>query len=258
MFGLGFERVTLHGAVEQIMEEARTRTTGLIVTPNVDQVIRFERDPAMHRVYASARHVYADGMPLVWMSRLVDGAGLPERVAGADLLPAVCEAAAKHGSRVFFCGAAPGVAALAADRLGAAFPGLQVAGIACPPFGFEHDEALSAGLVSRINDSGADILFLGVGAPKQEKWGHRHLGSLAVGPVLCVGAAFAFAAGLVKRAPGFLQQSGFEWAWRLAQEPRRLWRRYLVDDARFAVIAAREVVAARRARRNAARSAQPD
>ncbi len=257
MFGLRFDRVTLAGAVSQVMAAARSHNTGLVVTPNVDQVVRFDHDPLMHDVYRSALHVYADGMPLVWLSRLMGPVGLSARVTGADLLPAVCAAAAAEGSAVYFFGGDPGVARMAADRLSEQFRGLKVAGVSCPPHGFEQDENQSSRLVDDINRSGADILFLGVGAPKQEKWGHRHLAKLRVGPVLCVGAAFSFAAGLAQRAPHMIQNSGFEWAWRLSREPRRLWRRYLVDDARFFIIAASELQKARRRRRVAGGTIAP-
>lgn len=246
MFGLEFERVTLSGAVEQISRAAHKRTTGLVVTPNVDQIVRFGEDAHMHRVYREAMHVYADGMPIVWVSRLLGRGGLPARVTGADLLPAVCEAAARERYSVYFFGGDPGVADAAAERMRQTHPGLNVAGTCCPPWGFEHDEALSRRLIEDINASGADVLFLGVGAPKQEKWGHRYRASLRVGPIICVGAAFAFAAGVARRAPRILQESGFEWCWRLAMEPRRLWRRYLVDDTRFFAKAAREVRLVRR------------
>jgi|CXWL01.1.fsa_nt_gi N-acetylglucosaminyldiphosphoundecaprenol N-acetyl-beta-D-mannosaminyltransferase len=245
MFGLRFERVALAGAVEQVMAAARAGQTGLVVTPNVDQVVKFGADPFMHLVYRSALHVYADGMPLVWLSHLLDRRGLPGRVTGADLLPAVCREAAREGRSVYFCGGAPGVAQAAADRMRACHAQLVVAGVSCPPWGFESDVAVSARLVEEINRSAADILFLGVGAPKQEKWGYNQLGHLKVGPVLCVGAAFSFAADLVRRAPTPIRRCGMEWAWRLAQEPRRLWRRYLVDDMRIFVLAWRELRQAR-------------
>lgn len=250
-FGLRFERVALPDAVAQIMAAARARTTGLVVTPNVDQIVKFGDDPFMHQVYRSALHVYADGMPLVWLSHLLSRDSLPGRVTGADLLPAVCREAAQEGLSVYFCGGNPGVAEAAADCMRARFGGLKVAGISCPPFGFETDEDASARLVDDINRSGADILFLGVGAPKQEKWAFQHMSRLQVGPILCVGAAFSFAAGLVRRAPWFVRTCGMEWAWRLGLEPRRLWRRYLVDDMHIFVLAWQEWQQARRRRRPA-------
>lgn len=251
MFGLRFERVQLAAAVEQVMAAARTRRKGLVVTPNVDQIVKFEADPSMHDVYRNAMRVYADGMPLVWLSRLLDGAGLPGRVTGADLVPAVCREAAREGRSVFFCGGEPGVAQAAADLMQENFEGLIVVGVNCPEHGFERDEEASTCLVDEINRSGADILFLGVGAPKQEKWGSSHLARLQVGPVLCVGAAFSFAAGLVQRAPAFVRAAGMEWAWRLGLEPRRLWRRYLVDDTRIFALAWREFRESQRRGRDA-------
>ena len=240
MFGLSLAALSLREAVQHILAMAHDRETGLVVTPNVDQIVKFERDAHMWRVYREAALALADGMPLVWFSRLVGDQVLPERVTGADLLPAICAEAARRDLSVYFFGGDPGVADAAAERLVDTFPGLKVAGTCCPPYGFENDAALSKEYARTINASGADILFLGVGAPKQEKWGHAHLTQLEVGPILCVGAAFAFAAGLVNRAPSWVQGAGLEWLWRLVKEPRRLWRRYLVDDVGFFWLAVRE------------------
>lgn len=240
LFGLRFDRVDMVGAVAQVMAAAQARRPCLVVTPNIDQIVKFGADPFMHQVYRSALHIYADGMPLVWISRLLGHQRLPARVTGADLLPAVCCQAAQAGLSVYFCGGEPGVAEAAAHSMRARFDGLVVAGVNSPPHGFEFDEHQSALLVDDINRSGARILFLGVGAPKQEKWAFQHLSRLNVGPILCVGAAFSFAAGLVRRAPRWVRDCGMEWAWRLGREPRRLWRRYLVDDMKIFALTWRE------------------
>ena len=257
MFGLRFDRVDMAGAVAQVMAAAQARLPGLVVTPNVDQIVKFDADPFMHQVYRSALHVYADGMPLVWISRLLDHQGLPARVTGADLLPAVCCKAAEDGLSVYFCGGELGVAQAAADSMRARFSSLVVAGVNCPPHGFERDEKQSAQLVDDINRSGAHILFLGVGAPKQEKWAFQRLPHLNVGPILCVGAAFSFAAGLVHRAPRWVRDCGMEWAWRLGQEPLRLWRRYLMDDMKIFALAWREFQQVKRRLPNADRPLPP-
>lgn len=249
LFTLSFETTTLEGAVRRIVEKALAHTKGLVVTPNVDHIVLMRDDPRMRAVFGSALFVYADGMPLVWLSRLVYGrAGFPERVAGADLLPAVCAAAAATTLRVYFLGGAPGVAEKIRDKMLLAHPGLHVAGVGCPPIGFEHDAAETTRIIEHINSLNVDVLFIGVGTPKQEKWAHDHLARLRVGPILCVGAAFDFAAGTKTRAPRFIQQAGFEWLWRLVHEPRRLWRRYLVQDRRFFGMALAEIRRLRRAR----------
>lgn len=248
LFGLRFSAVTLAQAVELLLRDAESRTRGLVVTPNVDHVVLLEKDERLRTVYQSARWLFADGMPIVWLSRLVGRTSLPARVTGADLFVELCAHAAERKLRVFLLGASPGVAASAAARLRAASPGLTVAGTYSPPPGFEHSPTETANMIEMVNAARPDILFLGLGAPKQEFWASAHLDSLDTGPVLCVGGAFDFVAGRTVRAPRRIQAAGLEWAWRLAHEPRRLWRRYLVQDARFILLAMREIFSRRRRR----------
>lgn len=241
MFGFLFEKVSLPEAVLQIIAAAQSARKGLVVTPNVDHVIMLQDDAEMRRIFQNALFRYADGMPLVWLSRLTSNSPLPERVTGADLLPAVCAQAAEHGLRVYFLGGNPGIADKAAANLVRRSPGLVVAGTYCPPFGFEDDAEQTSRMVDDINSKRVDILFMGVGAPKQEKWAYANLNRLQVGPILCIGAAFDFAAGSSKRAPLAVQKAGLEWFWRLMHEPRRLWKRYLLRDSRFIPMAWREL-----------------
>lgn len=239
LFGLPFHNVTLSEAVDLCEALLSRGERGLVVTPNTDHVVKLSRDPAFREAYGRATLIVPDGMPIVWASRLL-GAPLKARVAGAALLPALCERAALRGWRVFFLGGIPGVAEKAAARLTDRYPGLRVVGCYAPPFGFESDAAESERIVTRIRMTRPDILFIGVGAPKQEEWGAAHLDSLGAPLVPCVGAAFDFAAGSVRRAPTWLQHAGLEWLFRLLQEPRRLWRRYLVDSLAFVPIVLRE------------------
>ena len=238
MFGLPFNNCTLQQAVYMLIEAAEKREKGLVVTPNVDHVVMLQDDAEMLEVFEKASFCFADGMPVVWFSKLI-GKPLMERVTGADLLPAIASRAAETGVSLFFLGGLEGVAKTAARVLQARHPNLQVAGTYCPPFGFEHDEKECAKIVKMVNESGADILFVGVGAPKQEKWAMRHIDQLNVGPILGVGAAFDFVAGNIKRAPFFIQRIGMEWFWRLLSDPKRLWKRYLINDTRFMAIAIR-------------------
>ena len=241
MFGLDFESCDLPGAVDRIIASAIERKKGLVVTPNVDHVVMLQDDPFMLEVFQAAMFRFADGMPLVWFSKIVFGqSSLPSRVTGADLLIELCRASVGKGLSVYFLGGNPGVAEQAALELSMKFPGLRLAGVYCPPFGFENDEQETSKIVTQINDSNADILFIGVGAPKQEKWAHSNFNKLNTGPILGIGAAFDFASGIQKRAPVIFQNMGLEWAWRLLSEPRRLWRRYLLRDSRFLGIAFRE------------------
>ena len=242
LFDLTFNCESFAGAVQQIISAAQKNQRGLVVTPNVDHIVLLQNDHAMREIFQTALLVYPDGMPLVWLSKLMAGnTPFPERITGADLLPAVCSKAAEQALRVYFLGGNPGIAAKAAENLVRLFPALIVAGTYCPPFGFEYDELETSRIKTDINSKNVDILFLGVGTPKQEKWAYANLPELQVGPVLCIGAAFDFAAGSSKRAPLQIQNAGLEWFWRLAHDPSRLWKRYLLRDSRFIPIAWHEL-----------------
>jgi N-acetylglucosaminyldiphosphoundecaprenol N-acetyl-beta-D-mannosaminyltransferase len=170
----------------------------------------------------------ADGMPLLWLSRLA-GQPLPERITGVELVDESCQIAAEEGQRVFLLGAAPGVADAAAQVLEARYPGLRVAGVYAPPFG-PLSPADDARMVELVRQAAADFLFVAFGAPRQDLWIRTHFHQLDVAVAMGVGCVFDLLAGAVRRAPVWMQRTGLEWSYRLVQEPRRLWRRYLVDD----------------------------
>lgn len=242
LFGIVFDSMTFGEALDAVFDAGRQRRKGLVVTPNVDHIVNISRDQDLRALYRRATLVLADGMPVVVTGRLSKDGYLPERVTGADLFPAIAERAAKEGLSIALVGGNPGVADRAADVLRTRYPGIRIVGTYCPPFGFEHDTAESESIVGLCNEWRPDFLFLGVGSPKQERWGDKHLGQLDVGPVLCVGAAFDFVAGSIKRAPRWMQKAGLEWAWRLLHEPRRLGRRYLGKGFAFLPLAMREIV----------------
>jgi N-acetylglucosaminyldiphosphoundecaprenol N-acetyl-beta-D-mannosaminyltransferase len=240
LFGITIDNVTMAQARERIRRLLEQRNgRHYVVTPNVDHIVRLYKDAAFRRVYAGAALVIPDGMPLIWASRPL-GRPLQARVTGADLLPSVCEMAASSGRSLFLLGGREGVAERAARNLQARYPGLRIAGTYSPPMGFERDRAEDQRTVERINRARADILAIGLGSPKQELWIARHQRELQFGVALCIGAAIDFAAGVLKRAPQWMQHHGLEWLWRLMQDPKRLCKRYLVDDMAFAGIVARE------------------
>lgn len=242
MFGISVDMVTLEEATMRVLAMAKRREKSVVVTPNVDHIITLQHDSEFLGVYKSAGLVVADGMPLVWLSRILPGKPLPERVTGADLLETVCQKAAEEGVSVALLGGNPGVAAQAATCLQKRYPGLLIKGVYSPPFGFENDKEECARIVKLVNEWKPDILFVGVGAPKQEKWSARYLEELDCGPILCVGASFDFAAGIVRRAPVWMQKLGLEWFWRMLHEPRRLVKRYLGRDLMFISLAVKEIV----------------
>jgi N-acetylglucosaminyldiphosphoundecaprenol N-acetyl-beta-D-mannosaminyltransferase len=198
---------------------------------NVHGVMEASRDPALRRAYGAAGLTVPDGMPLVWMGRRRGHSGV-RRVYGPDTLLLVCERAAREGWSCFFYGGAPGVAEELASGLGRRFPGLRVAGVRSPPFRALTDDE-NREEVARINDSGASVVFVGLGCPKQERWMHEQRPHLAAPVLLGVGAAFDFHTGRVRQAPRWMMALGLEWLFRLGAEPRRLWRRYLVYNPLF-------------------------
>ncbi|SHJ68835.1 WecB/TagA/CpsF family glycosyltransferase [Desulfofundulus thermosubterraneus] len=211
-----------------------------IHTLNVDHVMLALKDDEFKHAILSADLVVADGMPLVWLSR-VHGPLLPERVTGSDLILDLCDLSARKGYSLYFLGAAPGVAERAVQRARALYPGCRVAGFYSPSREEVDNYLASLDLVRKVNDSGANILLVAFGAPRQEKWLSRHQAGLKVGVSIGVGAAIDFLAGAVPRAPKLLRKWGLEWAYRLAREPRRLWKRYLVRDTCFLWVAIKHI-----------------
>lgn len=205
----------------------------------VHGIMESRRDPTLREIHNRAGLVTADGMPLVWWSRL-QGFSEARRVCAPDLLLACCERSITMGYRHFFYGGGEGVAQLLARRLTRRFPGLTVAGTYTPPFRPltpQEDE----GVVRLINDASPDIVWVGLGTPKQEYWMAQHVGRLEAPVLAGVGGAFDFHAGLTQRAPRWMQNSGLEWLFRLGAEPRRLWNRYLVDNPAFVWLALQQL-----------------
>jgi N-acetylglucosaminyldiphosphoundecaprenol N-acetyl-beta-D-mannosaminyltransferase len=210
-----------------------------VVTPNAHHVVHFQSDPRFREIYQSAGLVVPDGVPLLWAAKLL-GQRLNGRVNGTDLFVALCAKAADLGLRVFFLGGRPGAAEAAAARLRSRHPDLDVCGTYCPSVGFERDAAESAKIVATINAARPHLLFVGLGAPKQEYWMHANRDVICVPMSLGIGVSFEFVGGLVERAPRWMQTAGLEWLFRLLVEPRRLWKRYLLGNATFCALVGRD------------------
>ena len=255
-FALGhalINRESLEEIAQEVAHLAARGTPSMVVTPNADHVVTLEKNRELREAYSKAALVTPDGMPVVWASKWL-GSPVKERVTGSDLMPRLCEIAAQRGLKVFLLGGAPGVAERAADNLAHAYPGLMVGGTLCPPFGFERDPAQNAAIVEAIRKSGADLVFVCLGSPKQDVWSSQHLSLFDKGVFLGVGAAVDFCAGTAKRAPRWMQRTGLEWLYRVSQDPRRLVGRY-TKDLYFFVLVAREMWR-RRVRARAARANQ--
>lgn len=233
LFDINITNITMTDAISTIINLVKNKQKGYVVTPNVDHIVKLQQDPLLKEIYENAALVLADGMPLIWASHLL-GKPIVEKVSGSDLFVEFAPVAAKEKIKLFFLGAAEGVAEQAKHNLCSQHPSLQVTGVYSPPFGFEKNTEENQKIINMINQSGAQVLFVGVGAPKQEYWIYRNMQHLTdIHVCLGVGASFDFVAGNVQRAPEWMQHNGLEWFYRLIKEPNRLWKRYLVDDIKF-------------------------
>ncbi|HUY34718.1 MAG TPA: WecB/TagA/CpsF family glycosyltransferase [Pirellulales bacterium] len=235
LFGIEIDVLRMREAVAQVRDWVTSRDgiCRYIVTPNVDHAVLFQEHEGLRRAYAEAGLVLADGAPLVLASRWL-GKPLPERVAGSDLVPALFDATrANSPLRVFLLGGAAGVAERAAANIAARWPAVTVVGTVSPPMGFESDATQNAAVLARIAKASADVVLIGLGAPKQELWVRRHRRAIAAPVALCIGATIDFLAGERSRAPRWMRRAGLEWLYRIGTEPRRLGRRYTRDASIF-------------------------
>jgi len=241
LFGLKFISTRFDQFVEIITDLVPVEKKVTIFPVSVDVLLQSKRDAEFFFILKNAYFLTPDGVPILWTSRIL-GKKLTAKISGSDLFPAVCKAAAENKYRVFFLGAKPGVAQRASINLKKQYPKLDVVGVYSPPFGFEKSEKENQHIVKMIIDKHPDILFVGLGAPKQEKWIWRYKDKINVPISMAVGASFDFMADNLKRAPRWMQRHGLEWFFRLCQEPRRLWKRYLLGNLIFIWIVFKESI----------------
>lgn len=240
MFDVNFDNYDFNDLLEFMDQAIQTQCHTYILTCNVDHVIKLRKDDEFRQVYSDAGAVVADGMPIIWASKLLRKS-LKEKVSGSDLFHKLGEAFQERNYKIFLLGAAHGVLEKAVHNLQQSFPRINIVGRYSPSYGFEKNEEENRRIVGMLIESQPDIVFVGVGAPKQEKWIYQYYETYRAPISIGVGATFDFLSGSVKRAPDFMQKTGFEWFWRLAQEPRRLWKRYLIDDMKFLFLLCREM-----------------
>lgn len=231
---LWFDALTQVQVVDVVREAWAAGVGGSIIPVNIDVALAASRNTELGALITRGSLVVADGMPLVWAAR-VKGEKLPERVAGASLIFLLSAAAAAEGKSVYLLGGARGVPEQAADALVARFDTLRIAGTQSPELGFDTTEEGARKAVSAVAAAGPDLTFVALGFPRQEKLIERLREELPNTWFLACGGGIAMAAGVVPRAAPMVQRLGFEWAHRLALEPRRLARRYLRDDLPFAL-----------------------
>jgi N-acetylglucosaminyldiphosphoundecaprenol N-acetyl-beta-D-mannosaminyltransferase len=234
ILGVGISAVNMKIALRTIDHWINNRDPHYICVAGVHGVIESQRDENIRRVHNAAGIVTPDGMPLVWLSRL-KGHAQVSRVYGPDLMLAVCEASIHKDYRHFFYGGGDGVPEKLVANLLGKYPQLNIVGMYSPPFRSltpEEDKLI----VRMINQAGPDIVWVGLSTPKQEVWMMEHIRELMVPVLIGVGAAFDFHAGLKRQAPAWMQRVGMEWFYRLLNEPRRLWRRYLFNNPIFVML----------------------
>ncbi|GAG99734.1 unnamed protein product, partial [marine sediment metagenome] len=224
VLGVGINAVSMSDALDCISHGAKSDGSKYLCLAAVHSILDCRRDSDLKRIFNSALLTTPDGMPLVWLCRL-NGHAMAERVYGPDLMLAACEDSVQHGYKHFLLGGEPQVTRELTERLEGLFPGIAVVGSLSPPFRV-LTKAEDADIVDRINNSDADIVWVGLGTGKQERWIAEHLGKIRAPVMIGVGAAFDLLSGQTPQAPRWMQGIGFEWLFRLAMEPRRLWRRY--------------------------------
>ena len=243
LFGVRVTPTCYDEAVESILRAARQRRGGAVDLMPVHGLVTAARDAGFRRRMNSFDVVAPDGQPVRWALNLFHNTKLADRCYGPELTLRLCAAAAKEGVAVYFYGSTPDVVEALRAAMTRRFPMLRVVGAESPPFRPLTD-AEDRSVVARINSSGAGILFLGTGCPRQEIFAHEHRDRIRAVQV-CVGAAFDFHAGKKRMAPAWMQKRGLEWLYRLSQEPGRLWRRYLVTNTIFSLLVGRRLLLGR-------------
>ncbi len=233
--GVPFAKLRMKEVVDLIIHRHSQGYGGWVVTPNIDILHRLGTDASFRALVSSESTVFtADGAPIIWLSRLL-GTPLPERVTGSDIFVELVSEAASNGKSVFLLGGNPGVAEIAARKLQQMYPALCLAGCYAPPFGFEGNAEEIAKIRSFMVTARPDIIFVGLGSPKQEKLIAMLRELLPCSWWLGIGVSFSFVAGDVKRAPIWMRKIGLEWFYRVLQEPKRLFKRYFLINIPFAL-----------------------
>jgi N-acetylglucosaminyldiphosphoundecaprenol N-acetyl-beta-D-mannosaminyltransferase len=219
--------------VDEVLQHAlHGRVTRQVVTVNAQFYVLAQKSRRFRECLREASYICADGMPIVWACNTVGEGNVP-RVAGVDLMEQLCQQGAAEGLRIFLLGGRPEAATATAAVLSNRYPGLQIAGVNCPLFGFERRAHSLQQVLDHIASAKPHVLFVGLGAPKQEFLIRDHIRALNVPLAVGIGGSFEIVSGVLNRAPMWMQSSGLEWAFRFFQEPGRLWKRYLIGNAAF-------------------------
>ena len=227
--------ITAAQAIQWTLASLETPQPQYVVTANVDHIVRLENPGEFREAYSRADLAIADGKPVVWLSH-IQGQSLPARITGVDLFESVCASSDRHNIRLYMLGSTPARSLDAARNLQASHPNLQIVGRFT---GLISNETTSE-VVEGIRDAKPNLVAVCLGSPKQENWVYRHLDVLPPAVYLCIGGTIDIVSKHVRRAPHWIQDLGLEWMYRLIQEPKRLWRRYMQDDRHFLGIVFRQ------------------
>lgn len=218
--------------IEAIEKMIASDKKSYVVAINVDVVMKIEKDPYLKKIVDSADMVLVDGKPLIWISKW-HGNKVKAKISGSDLVPLLCEVAAEKKYKIFIIGGKDGIAEQAKKRLESKLPNIRIVGTYAPPLGFEKNENEIEKINQMISEVQPDLLITCFGCPKQEKWIYENIEKYDAKVSVCAGATVDFLAGNVKRAPRLMSEHGLEWFYRFAQEPKRMFRRYFIDDVKI-------------------------
>ncbi len=236
LLNLRVDNLTLKELVKQVDKRIKGRIPSYIVFVNCDVAVKSERDKELRHIINRADFAMVDGKPLIWIAKAHKNP-LKEKVSGSDFVPILCREAAKRGWSIFLLGGEDGIPQTAADRLKSRYPALHIAGTYSPPWGFERDEDELKRIREMVQNASPDILVVCFGCPKQEKFVYHHYKEYGAVVSVCAGATIDFLAGKVKRCPKWMSKASLEWFYRFLKEPRRLFKRYFIDDMNIILMA---------------------
>lgn len=224
--------VTMDETIAEIEKYIKEDKKRYIVAINVDVVVKIENDKELQEATNKADMVLADGKPLIWISKYYKRP-IKEKISGSDLVPLLCKRAAEKRYSIYILGGADGIAEQAKKKLEEQYPAIRIVGTYAPPFGFEKDQAELDKINQMISEKTPDLLIACFGCPKQEKFIYRNIDKYDAKVSVCAGATVDFLAGNVKRAPKWMSEHGLEWFYRFLKEPKRMFKRYFVDDLKI-------------------------
>lgn len=224
--------LTMSETIDAVEELIKSEKKSYVVAINVDVVIKIENDPYLKKIVDNADMVLVDGKPLVWISYFY-GKPLKAKISGSDLVPLLCEEASKKQYSIFIIGGKEGVAEQAKQNLEKRLPGIRIVGTYAPTYGFEKNDAELNKINTLLSEAKPDLLIACFGCPKQEKWIFENISKYDAKVSICAGATVDFLAGNIKRAPRWMSEHGLEWLYRFLQEPKRMFRRYFIDDMKI-------------------------